>query len=135
MATCGGSCGIEISCPGGCFVVCTTDCTDCTQGCEPTMVEAFVQMTRIVRKTGDAEIRTKVGAAGSALDLGSQKYPDDMEFRVCFHDVSRATIASVLTAMSRRKMRASEVGTTEKLSATETGTVAELAAKYALVLE
>jgi hypothetical protein len=132
MASCGGICGIEISCPGGCIVFCTSDCSDCTQACEPTTLPAFREMTRITRTADGTQFKTRVGMSDENEASDLKKYPDGTRFRVCFHDVSRTTLASVMSHMHHRKVRAAKEDHKEKISGNETGTIAELAAKFTL---
>jgi hypothetical protein len=95
MSSCGGICGIEIDCPNGCGVFCTSDCTDCTQWCEPTTLPAFDQasaggspglMIRITRgPDGGAQVR--VGEAANRLDANRRTYAETTAFKLCFNDI------------------------------------------------
>ncbi len=137
MSSCEG-CGIHIECPDGCGVFCTSDCTDCTQWCEPTTVEADQGtlaegvMTRVNRETGDVRIRVGNAVDGTAPELPT--YSEDEELRASFDDIPLASVALLLGELLGRTVRAAE-REDERVSGSERGSIAEIAAKYSLVIE
>lgn len=140
MSTCTG-CGISISCPDGCGVFCTSDCTDCTQWCEPTTVEAFSQpaahvegvLIRIKRKPGTSDIEVAVGS--EADKPGSGKHPPGTQFRLCFNDLPLASLARLLGSLHDGKVRVAQARSGDRASGMEVGTLAEIAARYDLIVQ
>ena len=144
MATCSGVCGIHIDCGDrGCGILCTSDCTDCTQWCEPTHLPAVSMggirspgvLVRVIEQAEDARVRIWVGEAAERPNADAPKHPENTEFRLSFHDLSRAGLARLLSSMHTRPVRSPEGDDAEKLSGTASGTVADLAAKYSLIVE
>ena len=135
MPVCGGICGIEITCPHGCIVFCTTDCTDCTQGCEPTTLGVPLQITRIIRTDKDIRFETSDTTAEDAPAHAGPAYDDTTDLRFSFQDASRASIAQVLATMSHRKVQVAKGREHERISASGTATLAELAVAHAFQLE
>jgi len=136
MADCGGICDIEISCSDGCGVVCTGECDDCTQWCEPTNVRsARIEgvMIRVNRKSG--ALRVVVGPQPELPDSAMPRYSEQEELRVRFHDLPRSSVARLLGTHLRRTVRVATGEEDERMSGFDEGTVAELAAKYSLVLD
>jgi hypothetical protein len=142
MSHCGGICGIEIDCPGACGVFCTADCRDCTQWCEPTTLPDFDEaragaspgvLLRITREADGAKV--VVGEAANRLSANRRTYPEDTQFKLCFNDIPRASLARLIGNMHPRAVRARDGKAEEKLSGQASGTVAELAAKYDLVVD
>ena len=139
MSECGGICGITINCPNGCGVFCTSDCTDCTQWCEPTTLPAFTEaspglLIRITRGAdGGAQVR--VGEEANRLDANRRTYSDDTQFKLCLNDIPRSSLARLIGHMHPRAVRARDGKDEERLSGQAVGTVAEIAAKYDLLVD
>jgi hypothetical protein len=142
MANCGGICGIEISCSNGCGVLCTVECDDCTQWCEPATVENpsgplndDVTIVRVNRNTGG--VRVEVGKPTELPVPDLPRYSSDQEeLRVAFNDLPRSSVARLLGHHLGRAVRVvAETTEDERISDSDEGTVAELVAKYSLVLE
>jgi len=142
MANCGGICGINITCSDGCGVVCTVECDDCTQWCEPTTLAGpsgapneDVTIVRVNRDAGD--VRIGVGKPAELPLPDRPRYSSDQEeLRVAFNDLPRSSVARLLGHHLGRTVRvAAETTEDERISDSDEGTVAGLAAKYSLVLE
>jgi hypothetical protein len=130
-------CGIDISCPNGCGVFCTSDCGDCTSWCEPAKVEAVGGETPgvFVRVTKSGDVKIRVLHAGDKPAADAKKYPESMAFQLSFHDLPRASVARLISTMHSRPVRAPKDLESERLSGSATGTVAEIAARFALVVD
>ena len=139
MASCGGFCGINISCSGGCGVICTTDCTDCTQWCEPTHVGSLAEsptqgtLLRVNRSSGDLHI--KVVEPIDSLATDSPTFSDQDEFKICIHDLPLASVARILSQHFGRTVNPPAEENDERISASHTGTMAELVSKFSLTLD
>jgi hypothetical protein len=82
------------------------------------------------QKQGDGgETRVSI-AEGFDQPVGAPKYSEDEEFRVCFNQLSRETLARLLNGMIDRQVRAPE-----KISDCTTTSLRELAEKYSLIME
>ena len=134
MANCS-ICGTTVHCGNGCGILCTSDCDFCSVWCEPTTLSARIEgvMTRVNRKTGDLQIG--VGETVELPDADIPSYSDQEELRVCFQDLPRASLAHLLGNNLRRAVRAAAGKEDERISGSDEGTVAELAAKYSLIVE
>jgi hypothetical protein len=124
MSSCGGICGIEIDCPNGCGVFCTSDCTDCTQWYEPTTLPAFDEasagespglMIRITRGPGGGA-QVRVGEAANRLDANRRTYAETITFKLCFNDIPRSSLARLIGNMHPRAVRARDGKDEERLS-------------------
>ncbi|MEU1208025.1 hypothetical protein [Nocardia sp. NPDC005825] len=135
MATCSGICGIEITCPDGCGVLCTSDCEDCTQWCEPTTVETagvalpVGVLTRVGKPGGNVHVHV------GAVDYDEPRHPADTQFKIQFHDISNEGLARLLSTMSPHSVKAPTSIAAERQSGSGSGTIAELAAQFSLVVE
>lgn len=145
MAHCTGICGIDLDCgPLPCGIFCTSDCKDCTQWCGdlPTLpgqnrsetVSPGV-LVRVTRPVEGPKVRVRAGDAATQPYADVPQYPDGTEFRLTFNNLSRAALAHLLSSMHTRTIRPIEANAAERISGSATGTVAEIAAKFALVLE
>jgi hypothetical protein len=126
MADCS-SCGITLHCGSGCSIFCSADCTLCTVHC------AHQAMISVNRKTGDMQIG--VGTPGELPELEMPSYSDQEHLRVSFNDVPRGSLAHSLGNHLRRTVRVAAGNEDERISGSDEGTVAELAAKYSLIVE
>jgi hypothetical protein len=90
---------------------------------------------RGTRQAGNAGVRVRFGEDADKPDADTPRYSGSVEFRLCFNNVSRASLARLLSSMHTRPVRAPGGGGAEKLSGSASGTVADLAAKYALLVE
>ena len=140
MSSCSG-CGIHISCPQGCGVFCASDCSDCTQWCEPTTVREDASsgergqgtLIRIDRTAGETRIRV-----GSLADLpysDSPRYSEQTELHVCLQDLPRASVARLFGYLLGRTVHTAAEGEDERISGSDRGTIAELVARYSLAIE
>ena len=127
-------CGINISCPNGCGVFCTSDCGDCTSWCEPAKVEGLAGETPgvFVRVTKKGGVQIRVVHAGDKP--AAETYSDSMSFQLSFHDLPRASVARLISTMHSRPVRAPKELESERLSGSATGTVAEIAKKFSLIV-
>jgi hypothetical protein len=62
-------------------------------------------------------------------------YSDQEHLRVSFNDVPRGSLAHSLGNHLRRTVRVAAGNEDERISGSDEGTVAELAAKYSLIVE
>jgi hypothetical protein len=90
-------------------------------------------MIRVNKNTG--ELRIAVGQPLELPDSDIPRYSDQEELRISFYDLPRASVAHLLGNHLRRTVRVAPGKEEERISDSDEGTVAELAAKYSLVLE
>jgi hypothetical protein len=140
MAHCGGFCGIEIDCPNGCGALCTTDCTDCTQWCEPTTLPQADTgspgvMVRVSRQGGEPNVRVIVGENAMKPPVGASRYSANTEFKLSFNDLPRSSLARLLSSMHARPVQAPAGLAAERLSGSATGTIQQIAERFSLVVE
>ncbi len=83
----------------------------------------------------DGGAKVVVGEAANRLGANRRTYPEDTQFRLCFNDIPRASLARLIGNMHPRAVRARDGKAEERLSGQATGTVAELAARYELVVD
>lgn len=137
--TCNGICGVEITCPDGCGVLCTDDC-ECTQWCEPAQVEVPDEASGVALPVGvltyvskrDGTVRVHVGTADGAE---SRHYPPDTRFELRFDGISPDGLARLLSSMSPNRIQAPSSNAAERISGSASGTIAELAEQFSLVVE
>jgi histone H3/H4 len=98
----------------------------------PGLLNAGV-LLRVSKKTGDVQIR--VANFDELPKAGAKKYSDQDKVRVCLHELPRASVARLMGYHLRRTVRAAAAKEDERISGSYTGTVAELAARFSLVLE
>ena len=134
MATCT-ACSVTVECNDGCGVMCVDDCGICTFWCEPTTLPADSAFGGTLVQLVRAADGTTVVRVHEDLDQPIAPHEDDKRFELCFKDLPVASLARLLSSMSKRRVRASPDRSGERLSGGGTGTVSELAAKFSLLLE
>jgi hypothetical protein len=92
-------------------------------------------MVMRTQKQGE-RVATRVSIAeGLDQPAGAPKYSEDEEFRVCFNQLSRETLARLLNGMIGRQVRAPEDRAAEKISDCTTTSLRELAERHSLIME
>jgi hypothetical protein len=136
MADCS-VCGWTVHCAGGCGLICHSNCEHCSYFCSETHLSQQEGTGGVLiwanRKTGDLHIG--VGTPVELPELEMPSYSDQEEIRLCFHDLPRASLAHLLGNHLGHTVRAAAGEADERISGSDEGTVAELAAKYSLILE
>ena len=140
MSRCSG-CGMDISCPDGCGLFCTSDCSDCTRWCEPTHVredpvsERRGEGTLIRTNKHTGEERVIVGSLAELPASDLPPYSDQTDLIVSFNDIPRASVARLLGYLLGRSVRTAPPNEDERISGSYEGTVAEIMARYSLAFE
>jgi len=129
MASCE-QCGYTLECHAGCGVFCRNDCSDCILWCEPHVV----MVMRNVKQGAGEKTRVSI-KQGFDQPTGSPRYSEDEEFRVCFNQLSRETLAQLLNGMIDRQVRSPQDRAAEKLSDCATMSLRALAEKYSLIID
>ncbi len=123
------ACGITVTCGNTdhCTIICSRDCTFCSIHCGHAVILSND------RKTGDRQIG--VGTPDELPEFEMPSYSDQEHLRVSFNNVPRGSLAHALGNHLRRTVRVAAGNEDERISGFDEGTVAELAAKYSLIVE
>ena len=123
------ACGDTVTCGNSdhCTMICSVDCTLCSIYCGPSVILLDN------RKTGDRQIG--VGTPDELPEFEMPSYSDQEHLRVSFNNVPRGSLAQALGNHLRRSVRVAAENEDERISGSDEGTVAELAAKYSLIVE
>jgi hypothetical protein len=90
-------------------------------------------MMSVNRKTGDLQIG--VGTPGELPEVEWPTYSDQEHLKVSFNNVPCGSLAHSLGNHLGRTVRVAAGNEDELISGSDEGTVAELAAKYSLIVE
>ena len=142
MSSCS-ACGHTINCSGGCGFLCTSDCTDCTQWCEPAEVKfdsadagAASQggLVRTIKATGE-RMQLTLNASVANPSANAPRYPSDTPLSLCMQQATLSSLALVLNVMHTATVRAPEGGVDDVVSDEGEYTLEQLAAKHNLIVE